>query len=102
MSAARARRFNHAKVDAAEKAELERQEIWSDDDLWRVVGEDFERGIYDLSSRTGIAADRLLEILTDCALREPPLQRVVARHALDLIVVSALLLLLVLFWRAWS
>lgn len=102
MSAARTEGFRHVRIRATERAALEWQGIRSDDDLWRAVGQDFDNGIEILAGRTGISAKRLIEILADCARREPPLRRGMARHALDLILVIALVLLLVLCWRAWG
>ena len=97
--------FQHARVRRHETTQLHQEKIFSDDDLWRAVGEDFDGGIDTLAGKTGIPRQRLIEILAECATREPDPTRSrwlawPSRHALDLLVLAVVLLLTVLALRA--
>lgn len=97
--------FQHARVRRHEKAQLHQEKIFSDDDLWRAVGKDFDGGIEALAAKIGIARERLVEILAECAKLEPDPTRShwlawPSQHALDLLVLAAVLLLTVLSFRA--
>ncbi len=97
--------FEHVRVSKQEEKELRQEKILTDDDLWRVVGKDFEAGIEDLAGRTGIPRDRLIEILAGCVVKEPepaePRRLAWAsQHALDLLALFAVLFLTFLSLRA--
>jgi hypothetical protein len=97
--------FQHVRVRRHERTQLHQEKIFSDDDLWRAVGGDFDGGIEALAGKTGIDRARLIEILTACATEEPDPTKPrwlawPARHALDLLALAAVLFLIVLSLRA--
>jgi hypothetical protein len=97
--------FRYLRVKAHEALRLRRKAIETDNAFWSAAGEDFDRGLENLATRTRVQRDRLIEILADGAIREPEpgvarWRRWIARHALDLFVLGGVALLLALVLRA--
>lgn len=97
--------FRHAEITISDERRLEHLRIFSSEDLWTAVGEDFDGGIEALSRRAHIPRDRLIEILVSSAINEPfpgtsAWRRWLAEHFMDGFVLFFLVLIGVLILRA--
>jgi hypothetical protein len=85
-------------IDAKVMRQLEKKGIQSVADLWRAIGSDFDAGLAQLSSDTGVDRDDLIAVLAEGAKpRQPGIK------AGEVLVALALVILLIaLAWRLSS
>jgi flagella basal body P-ring formation protein FlgA len=74
------------------------------DDLWALIGGDFDAGITKVATQAYIAPQRLINLLTELGKSEPQVEQGsgAERHWLDVVVLVGMLILLVLGLRAFG